>query len=339
MKKIMKLMIILGSIGLSQWLRAGQDGDRPLERGVAAVKSNSASFPQKESATMIRQHGTASRFLAQEGSSSSFFQILETIRPEHIAFNVPDPVAAAKWYTENLGMKVMRQGGAPAFTTFVADSNEHMMMELTHNAGVPLFEPAKLSHVSIHLAFMVPEIGTIKAKLLSAGATLVDDITKTPSGDQVLMLRDPWGLPIQFVQRVKQMLKPTGIRLEHLALNVSDSRARAQWFVSHLGMKVMREGGPPIFGMFVADSADQMMLELGQNSEFPAVDFGAISHLSIHFAMMVPDVQSVKERLLKAGAKVAEDISKTPMGDQVLTMRDPAGFPIQFVQRVNPMLK
>ncbi|MCX6135381.1 MAG: VOC family protein [Ignavibacteriales bacterium] len=263
----------------------------------------------------------------------------ETIRPEHVAFNVPDPVAAVKWYTDNLGMKVMRQGGAPTFTSFIADSNGHMMMELFHNAEYPLLEPAKISHMSIHLAFMVPDIGVIKTKLLAARATLTEDITKTPSGDQVLMLRDPWGLPIQFVQRVKPMLKPTGVRPEHLALNVSDSRATARWFVAHLGMKIVRAGGAPAYGMFVADSSEQMMLELYQNSAYPVVDFGKVSHLSIHFALMVADVPGTKERLLKAGATVAEDITKTPSGDHVLMMRDPSGFPIQFVSRVTPMLK
>jgi len=61
--------------------------------------------------------------------------------------------------------------------------------------------------MAIHVAFMVNDINTIKTKLISAGATLVEDITKTPAGDLVLMLRDPWGEPIQFVKRAVPMLK------------------------------------------------------------------------------------------------------------------------------------
>jgi catechol 2,3-dioxygenase-like lactoylglutathione lyase family enzyme len=339
MKKVMRLMLVVGSIGILQWLWAAQSGDRLSERGLAAAQSSSASSTQKERMTMNSQQSTENRSMAPEGlhSSSAFFR--EMIRPEHVAFNVPDPNAAVKWYTENLGMKVMRQGGPPTYTSFVADSGEHMMIELFHNADYPLFEPAKFSHMSIHLAFMVDDIAAIKKKLVTVGATLVEDITKTPSGDQVLMLRDPWSLPIQFVQRVKPMLKATGVRPEHLAINVTDSRSTAQWFVKHLGMKVMREGGAPTYGMFVADSSEQMMLELYQNSSYPAVDFGKISYMSIHFASMVPDVAVAKERLLKAGATVAEDITKTASGDHVLMLREPGGFPIQFVNRVAPMLK
>jgi catechol 2,3-dioxygenase-like lactoylglutathione lyase family enzyme len=338
MKTLIRVMVIVGSIGIVQSLWATQGGDRPTDRG-AAMMNNHATFTQAERTTMKSQVAMEKRLPAPEGSFSSSAYLREAIRPEHVAFNVPDPVAAVRWYTENLGMKVMRQGGPPTYTSFVADSGEHMMMELFHNADFPLFEPAKFSHMSIHLAFMVSDIAEIKTKLVAAGATLVEDITKTPSGDQVLMLRDPWGLPIQFAQRVKPMLKTKGVRPEHLALNVSDSRMTAQWFVAHLGMKVVREGGAPTYGMFVADSSEQMMLELYQNSEYPVVDFSKISHMAVHFASMVPDVVAAKERLLKAGATMAEDITKTPAGDQVLMLRDPDGFPIQFVNRVAPMLK
>lgn len=339
MKKFVRLILLVGSIGFSQLLWVARGGDCPTVGGAAAAKSNSASFTQKGITKMKSRHGIANSFLALEGSNPSTVHFRETIRPEHVAFNVPDPVAAVKWYTENLGMKVMRRGGPPTYTSFVADSGEHMMMELFHNADYPLFEPVKVSHMSIHLAFMVNDIATIKTRLVAAGATLVEDITRTPGGDQVLMLRDPWGLPVQFAQRVKPMLNATGLRPEHLALNVSDSRKTAHWFEAHLGMKVVREGGPPTYGIFVADSSEQMMLELYQNSSYPVIDFGKISHVSIHFASIVPDVAAAKERLLKAGATVAEDIAKTPSGDQVLMLRAPGGFPIQLVNRVTPMLK
>jgi hypothetical protein len=43
--------------------------------------------------------------------------------------------------------------------------------------------------------------------LIKAGAKLAEDIKRTAVGDQILMLRDPWGQPIQFVKRAKPMLK------------------------------------------------------------------------------------------------------------------------------------
>ncbi len=61
--------------------------------------------------------------------------------------------------------------------------------------------------MSIHLAFMLNEIAAIKTKLVAAGAALVEDIAKTPSGEQVLMSRDRYGFPVLFVNRVAPMLK------------------------------------------------------------------------------------------------------------------------------------
>jgi glyoxylase I family protein len=61
--------------------------------------------------------------------------------------------------------------------------------------------------LSLHNAFMVDDVRTIRNALIAAGATLVEDIKLSPDGDEILMLRDPWGVPIQCVKRGKPMLK------------------------------------------------------------------------------------------------------------------------------------
>ena len=261
------------------------------------------------------------------------------VRFEHIAFNVPDPVATVKWYTTNLGMKIMRAGSAPTYTTFLADSGEHMMIELFHNAGYPLLEPAKMHNMAIHLAFSTPSIVKTQEMLVAAGATIADSLRKTDSGDQVMTLRDPWGLPIQFVERVKPMLSFTGLYIEHFAMNVSDSRAKAKWYGENLHSVIVRDGIAPTYGMFIADAGKNMMFELYQQQEYPVIDFTTLSHMSIHIAFMVDDIQAAKSTLVAAGAKVVDDITKTASGDFVLMLRDPWGLPIQFVKRGNAMLK
>ncbi|GAI31566.1 unnamed protein product, partial [marine sediment metagenome] len=37
-------------------------------------------------------------------------------------------------------------------------------------------------------------------------ATPVGDISVTPGGDEIAILRDPWGVAIQFVKRAEPML-------------------------------------------------------------------------------------------------------------------------------------
>jgi predicted enzyme related to lactoylglutathione lyase len=261
------------------------------------------------------------------------------IRFEHLALNVTDPVKTAEWYKENLGFKIVRQGGEPTFTTFISDEGGNMMFEFFHNADYPLQDFMKWDHNSIHMAFHCENIESIKNKLIENGATVASDIRKTDSGDQVLVLRDPWGFPIQFVSRVKKMLDHSGLYFEHLAFNLNDSREVAKWFKENLSMKIMRDGKAPTYGMFIADENANMMLELYQNKDYPVIDFENVSHMSIHLAFMVYNIEAAKEKVLSSGGKVVEDITKTSAGDFVLMMRTPWGLPIQFVKRSEPMLK
>ncbi len=129
------------------------------------------------------------------------------VRLEHIGLNVADPIKAAKWYVDNLGMKVLREGPAPINGRFLADADGNMMLELYHNPPEAVPNYAAMDPLLLHVAFMVEDVEATRSKLLAAGATAVDEITTTPAGDKLAMLRDPWGLAIQFVHRADPMLK------------------------------------------------------------------------------------------------------------------------------------
>jgi uncharacterized glyoxalase superfamily protein PhnB len=66
---------------------------------------------------------------------------------------------------------------------------------------------SKINPLSFHIAFVVNDVRSIRNRLIAAGATLVEDIKISASGDEILMLRDPWGVPIQFIKRAQPMLK------------------------------------------------------------------------------------------------------------------------------------
>jgi catechol 2,3-dioxygenase-like lactoylglutathione lyase family enzyme len=260
-------------------------------------------------------------------------------RPEHLAFNVKDPPKIAQWYVDHLGMKIYRASPPPGKGRFVGDASGNMMFELLGNDAAPVFDCSSYNHNSLHVAFMTDNIIATRDSLLAAGATVVEDITATPSGDNVLMMRDPFGLAIQFVMRVKPMLVPAGIRFEHLALNVSDPQAMTNWYAENLGYKVMRKGGPPTYGTFISDAGGHIMYELGINAQYPVIDFSKVPTSALHFAYTVDDVWSVRNALIAAGATLAEEVRETNTGDQVLVLRDPWGFAIQFIKRGEAMLK
>jgi len=82
-----------------------------------------------------------------------------------------------------------------------------MMLELYHNPPEAVPNYAAMDPLLLHVAFTVEDVEAIRSKLIAAGATAVDEVTTTPAGDKLAMLRDPWGLAIQFVRRANPMLQ------------------------------------------------------------------------------------------------------------------------------------
>lgn len=126
------------------------------------------------------------------------------MRIEHVALNVADPVAMAEWYVRTLGMSIVRQVDGPPFTRFIADSVGRTMLEL-YKQDAPIPDYAGTNPFVLHVAFVADDIEAARARLLSAGATAVDDIKTTPAGDRMTFLRDPWGVVIQLLTRKTPM--------------------------------------------------------------------------------------------------------------------------------------
>ncbi len=128
-------------------------------------------------------------------------------------------------------------------------------------------------------------------------------------------------------------------RFEHIAINVEDPVAVADWYCKNLGMKVKFEGGPPNNIRFISDSCGKMMFELYGNSDAPRSDFDSMDMGTLHIAFMVDDVKGTCDRLIEAGAKMDKELTVNDSGDELATLRDPWGLPIQFVKRAKPMIK
>ncbi|MHC4544857.1 MAG: VOC family protein [Planctomycetota bacterium] len=129
------------------------------------------------------------------------------IRLEHVAINVEDPVGMAKWYGQNLGMKLVRKGPPPINMHFISDAGGNIMLEIYHNPPDAVPDYTSMNPLLLHISFMVDNVKGIRKKLIAAGATVAGEITITSSGDELAMLRDPWGVAIQFVKRTKPMLR------------------------------------------------------------------------------------------------------------------------------------
>jgi glyoxylase I family protein len=130
------------------------------------------------------------------------------MKMEHAGITVNDPAAFTDWYCRYLGFRVMRQMTTAPFTTFIADSSGSVMVEVYRHEHIQLLDYPNQDPLLLHLAFEVGEepIETVANRLLEAGATTYSKLVVTPSGDQLVMLRDPWGMAIQLVHRNPPMI-------------------------------------------------------------------------------------------------------------------------------------
>ncbi|WP_439484066.1 VOC family protein [Cyclobacterium plantarum] len=125
---------------------------------------------------------------------------------EHLALNVDHPQAISDWYEKNLGLTVVKKMDKAPFMTFLADDSGKVMIELYQNAKASVLDYPNLNPLMLHLAFVSENPDDEKKRLVAAGAELISDDT-LDDGTRLLMLRDPWGLAIQFCKRAKPMLK------------------------------------------------------------------------------------------------------------------------------------
>jgi glyoxylase I family protein len=125
---------------------------------------------------------------------------------EHVALNVPDPVAMARWYVEHLKFEVKRRFMDRPYGHFLADSSGSVMLELYGNPDVPSLDHPSVAPPALHFAFVSKDVEGDVRRLVSAGAKLVSGPEVASNGDQLAMLRDPWGVCVQLVKRSQPML-------------------------------------------------------------------------------------------------------------------------------------
>ena len=126
---------------------------------------------------------------------------------EHVAFVVRDPEAVSSWYCDHLGLREIRRGGGGDI--FVSDDEGSTILQL-EDARLVGEEETIADHWSrdarqLHLAFSTDDVNGLCHRLLEAGATMEGDIIVTADGDEMVLLRDPWGLPFQLVKRKEKM--------------------------------------------------------------------------------------------------------------------------------------
>jgi len=128
------------------------------------------------------------------------------VKIEHTAYQVEDPVSLAAWYVAHLGLRIKRSQQKSPFGYFLADDGDTVMLEFYRQEAMPVPDYRSMDPLLLHLAFLADDLVSTRARLLAAGATPEGEAFTNAAGDEVAMLRDPWGLAIQLIRRAEPMI-------------------------------------------------------------------------------------------------------------------------------------
>jgi catechol-2,3-dioxygenase len=121
---------------------------------------------------------------------------------EHFALNINNIEEIVKWYTGNLGLKIVSEQKESPFMTFLADSSGRVIMELYCRPDEHITNFKTRHPLTFHVAFVSENAEQDKIRLLEQGALFVEEVKKE-DGSLLVMLRDPWGMPLQLCQRAQ----------------------------------------------------------------------------------------------------------------------------------------
>jgi len=129
------------------------------------------------------------------------------------------------------------------------------------------------------------------------------------------------------------------MKIEHFALQVPDPARMAAWYASHLKLSVVRETDAPTYQRFLNDSSGSILLEFYRNPRVPVPDYATMDPLLLHIAFVSENPAADRDRLVNAGATLADELTVAPNGDSLVMLRDPWGVALQLVKRVEPILR
>ena len=124
---------------------------------------------------------------------------------EHFALNVPEPTSMATWYKEHLNMQIVSRMEWAPYTHFLADETGRLVIEIYSSRTDPVPDYSAQHPLRFHFAFAVIDAAAEKDRLIKAGASLFEEL-HLDDGSHLVMLRDPWGIPLQLCQRGTPMI-------------------------------------------------------------------------------------------------------------------------------------
>ncbi|KAM7509555.1 hypothetical protein LguiA_020008 [Lonicera macranthoides] len=279
--------------------------------------------------------------IAQASTATSQENALEWVKKDnrrmlHVVYRVGDMDRTIKFYTECLGMKLLRKRDIPeerytnAFLGY-GPEDSHFVIELTYNYGVDKYDVGSgFGHFGIAVDDVVKTVDLIKAK----GGKVTREPGPVKGGNTVIaFIEDPDGYKFELLER-----GPTPEPLCQVMLRVGDLDRSINFYHKAFGMELLRKQDNPKYKYTIAmmgyGSEDKnAVLELTYNYGITKYDKG---NAYAQIAIGTDDVYKTAEAIKLCGGKITREPGPLPgINTKITSCLDPDGWKTVFVDNID----
>ncbi|CAH8383108.1 unnamed protein product [Eruca vesicaria subsp. sativa] len=254
----------------------------------------------------------------------------------HVVYRVGDLDRTIKFYTECLGMKLLRKRDIPeekytnAFLGY-GPEDSHFVIELTYNYGVDKYDiGAGFGHFGIAVDDVAKTVELIKAK----GGKVTREPGAVKGGKTVIaFIEDPDGYKFELLER-----DPTPEPFCQVMLRVGDLDRSIKFYEKAFGMELLRTRDNPEYKYTIA------MMGYGPEDTFPVLEltynYGVTEYdkgnAYAQIAIGTDDVYKTAEAVKVFGGKIMREPGPLPgINTKITACLDPDGWKSVFVDNVD----
>ncbi|TYG59440.1 hypothetical protein ES288_D08G302500v1 [Gossypium darwinii] len=254
----------------------------------------------------------------------------------HVVYRVGDLDRTIKFYTECLGMKLLRKRDIPeerytnAFLGY-GPEDSHFVIELTYNYGVDKYDiGTAFGHFGIAVEDVAKTVELVKAK----GGKVTREPGPVKGGSTVIaFIEDPDGYKFELLER-----GPTPEPLCQVMLRVGDLDRSINFYEKAFGMKLLRTRDNPQYKYTIAmmgygPEDKNAVLELTYNYGVTDYDKG---NAYAQIAIGTDDVYKTAEAVRLFGGKITREPGPLPgINTKITACLDPDGWKTVFVDNID----
>ncbi|KAL6985429.1 lactoylglutathione lyase [Sarracenia purpurea var. burkii] len=338
------------SFSSSSGFRIALSSAHSPSRRIALICLSSA-IPQSplfgvKDSTLLRSEGKAieantTSNVAQSSTVVTDENALEWVKNDkrrmlHVVYRVGDLDKTIKFYTECLGMKLLRKRDIPeerytnAFLGY-GPEDSHFVIELTYNYGIDKYDIGTgFGHFGIAVEDVMKMVDLVKAK----GGKVTREPGPVKGGSTIIaFIEDPDGYKFELLER-----DPTPEPLCQVMLRVGDLERSINFYKKAYGMELLRKRDNPEYKYTIAmmgyGAEDKnAVLELTYNYGVKEYDKG---NGYAQIAISTGDVYKTAEAIKLYGGKIIREPGPLPgINTKITVCLDPDGWKSVFVDNVD----